>query len=138
MNNPRITAKERGLIKGAIRRAFARSELHQRISSRTRIEHSDPNRPRCSKWSFCEECGLIIPTWTTSVDHIQSVIPLNSSMEEMSMDELINNIWCEESNLQVLCDPCHTQKTKEENKIRKQFKDAKKPPKEKKVKNKKR
>jgi 5-methylcytosine-specific restriction endonuclease McrA len=88
------------------------------------------------KWSFCNECGLIVPTWTTSVDHLSPVIELDRSMEDMSMDELINNVWCEESNLQVLCEPCHFLKTSLENKIRKQFKDAKKPPKVAKVKNK--
>ena len=122
MANPRITAKERGLIKGALRRAFSRSELRERVSDRTRINHSDPERPRCQKWSFCDVCGQIVPTWTTSVDHILPVIPLNSAMEFMSMDELVDNIWCEESNLQNLCQSCHDEKTEIENLQRREFK----------------
>ena len=125
MKNPRITAKERGLIKGALRRAFSRSELRNRVADRTRIKHHDENRPRVTKWSWCQECGHIVPSYTTSLDHKKPVIPLNSSMEEMSADELINNIWCEEDNLQVLCDPCHSLKSKIEMQQRREFKKAK-------------
>jgi len=125
MKNPRITAKERGLIKGALRRAFSRSELRNKVADSTRINHSDPERPRVKKFSWCQECGQIVPSYTTSVDHILPVIELHRSMEDMSADELIDRIWCEEENLQVLCEDDHNIKTKLENLQRREFKKAK-------------
>lgn len=56
------------------------------------------------------------------VDHLVPVIPVESSMEEMSADDLINNVWCELNNLQVLCPACHSVKTKAENALRRKYK----------------
>lgn len=125
MKNPRITPKERGLLKGAIRRAFARSELRERVGKKNRISHHDPDRPRIKNWSFCDGCGQVVPDYSTAVDHIDPVIPLNSSFEEMEVGDVVDRTWCEESNLQVLCEPCHYFKTACERKERKVFKDAK-------------
>lgn len=124
MKNPRITAKERGLIKGALRRAFSRSELRNKVSDRSRINHFDSERPRVKKWAWCELCGHIVPHYTTSVDHISPIIPVDSAMEYMTADELVNNIWCEEDNLQNICEKCHDDKTSLEREQRTEFKRA--------------
>ncbi len=129
MDNPRITAKERGLIKGAIRRAFSRSELRQKIMARARIEHSDPSKPRCKKWIRCEVCKQPSPEWSSDVDHIDPLIPIGKTMAEMSMDELVNRTWCPEENLQAICLTCHDAKTKIEREARTIANRAKKPPK---------
>jgi hypothetical protein len=46
MNNPRVTSKERGLLKGAIRRVFSRSDLRRKVIELSRIDHTDSTRPR--------------------------------------------------------------------------------------------
>lgn len=46
------------------------------------------------------------------VDHIRPVIDPASGF--VSWDELINNLFCEAENLQVLCHECHKQKTADE------------------------
>lgn len=126
-NNPRITAKDRGLIKGAIRRAFARSDLHKQAKALARVEHYDPNRPRVKKWSKCKGCGRLVPEYTTVVDHILPIIDVASSFEDQSLDETVNRTWCDISLLQVLCDePCHKKKTDFEKEQRKKNKKAKK------------
>lgn len=116
--NPRITAKERGLLKGAIRRVFSRSELHERVLARYRIEHEDPNRPRCKKWVWCASCGCVVPQWTADVDHVDPVVPVDSTTAEMSLDEIADRAWCDEQRLQVLCEMCHDAKSKFENALR--------------------
>lgn len=121
-NNPRITAKERGLIKGAIRRAFSRSELRNSVLISAIIQHSDSERPKVKTWVKCAACLRPEAKSYMVVDHLVPVIPVESSMEEMSADDLINNVWCELNNLQVLCPACHSVKTKAENALRRKYK----------------
>lgn len=126
MNNPRITARERGLLKGAVRRVFSRSDLRRMILDASRIEHSDPTRPRVKKWSRCATCPIPTPTYKAAVDHISPLIPVNTTLELMSWDDVINNTWCEKINLQVLCESCHDEKTKREREERKKHKEKNK------------
>lgn len=111
MRNPRITPKERGLLKGSIRRVFARSELRQKVLNSVNIEHHDPKRPRVKKWSRCPICDLPTPRYLMAVDHLDPVIPTNSSFEEMSLDTVVDRMWCVENNLQPICPLCHNKKT---------------------------
>ncbi len=122
MNNPRITKKEHGLLKGAIRRVFSRSELRQRAVNKTRIEHIDLKRPRVKKWSLCPICLKPTPTYKIQVDHVFPIIPYDTTFAEMSLDVVVDRVWCIEDNLQGICIECHLQKTKNERKIRKQGK----------------
>lgn len=126
MNNPRISAKERGLIKGALRRVFSRSDLRRSVLEAAIVEHSDPKRKRVKTWVKCAECKKPEAKSNVAVDHILPVIPLNSSLEEMTVDDLVNRIWCEKKNLQVLCISCHLVKTKVESKERRLNKKGKK------------
>lgn len=117
MNN-RITPKERGLIKGAIRRVFSRSDLRRKLVESTRIAYTDPERPRVKKWSICQLCNMKTPTYKMQVDHIDPIVPINATLEDMTWDLVIDRIWCLENNLQVLCFACHNEKTKSERKLR--------------------
>ena len=122
MNNPRISKKERNLIKGAIRRVFSRSEIRGKIVTASLVKHVDLTRPRVKSWCKCGNCNTLIPKSYMEVDHIDPVVPYNTSLEEMSWDELVNRLWCEESNLQAICEECHDKKTKVERKMRKDAK----------------
>jgi 5-methylcytosine-specific restriction endonuclease McrA len=123
MKNPRITKKEQGLLKGALRRVFSRSELRRAVIDAALVEYSDPSRPRVKKWCRCAICKLPEAKSYVAVDHISPVIPLDRSFEEMSIDEVVNRLWCLLDNLQVLCETCHDDKTAEERKARKKIKD---------------
>lgn len=116
--NPRLTAKDRGLIKGAIRRAFARSELHRLVVEATRVEHHDPERPRVKKWSRCQKCNILTPSYQIVVDHISPIIPIDTTFEAMSLDTVVDRTWCELRNLQGIDPLCHDAKTKAENAMR--------------------
>lgn len=128
MNNPRITSKERNLIKGSIRRAFSRSELRKQILNRTIVkDYTDISRPRVKTWCRCELCGALTPKSYIEIDHIQPVIELGKQfLVDVSSDEFINNLWSESSNLQGICETCHDKKTSIERKIRTTLNRAKK------------
>ncbi len=125
MKNLRITPKDRNAIKGALRRAFSRSALRQSVLIDAIVEHGDPERPRVKVWCKCAACGKPEAKSYMIVDHILPVIPLDTTMEEMSLDDVVNNLWCDRNNLQVLDQLCHDVKTKEEKQLRKQYKKGK-------------
>lgn len=114
-------------MKSALRRAFARSEIHKEAQATNRVEHEDPQHPRCEKWSWCSKCGLVLPTWRTSVDHVLPVVPISKRLEDMTPEEIMQRMWlCGKDNLQNLCDPCHNRKSKAENSLRPKRKSKKK------------
>lgn len=115
----KIPPKERGLIKGALRRVFSRSELRRQVLVKSiRPGYYDPTRPRVKKWSVCTECSKMTPTYKAQVDHKVPLVPVDRSLEDMSWDEVVDRLWCDEENLRVLCLDCHAAKSKEENKQR--------------------
>ena len=126
-NNPRILKRDLSLVKGALRRAFARSELHRRVLDSANVVHSDPSRPRVKGWQKCPQCQKIDAKSNFIVDHITPVIKIGTNYWDYSVQELADLIWCEETNLQPLCkSPCHDEKTKAENSLRRKHKKDKK------------
>lgn len=126
MSNKNISAKERNLIKGAIRRVFSRSDLRRAVIATAIIEHYDPDRPRVKKWGRCKACDKPTALYQMNIDHIDPIIPVHLSLEEMSWDTVINRTWCDQNNLQPICVTCHNIKTKAERKIRREHKKGKK------------
>lgn len=126
MKNTRISAKERGLIKGAIRRVFSRSDLRRKVVDASVVQFTDPSRPRVKKWSVCPLCELFTPKYLMEVDHKNPIIGVDTTLEDMSWDTVIDRVWCEENNLMAICKSCHKEKTKMENKARRAHKKGKK------------
>lgn len=115
------------LILGALRRAFARSDIHKAIKARHRVEHSDPKKPKCRKWSWCAECGQVVPEWSTDVDHKIPVTPFDKFQYEMTPEEILYGIWDQDDFfLQNLCSTCHSTKTSLERELRKRAKNERK------------
>lgn len=110
--------KERGLLKGAFRRVFSRSELRLAALNKHNIQHFDADRPRVTKWSWCGECGILEPRYKMEVDHISPVIKVTESLDDLTWDQLAERIWCDINNLMPVCKDCHKAKTKTENKLR--------------------
>jgi 5-methylcytosine-specific restriction endonuclease McrA len=124
--NPRITDKDLNLIKGGLRRVFSRSELRRSVLNSAKIDHWDGSRPRVRTWYKCELCGHRDNANNVQVDHIEPVVPLDRSLQNLDWEELINRLWCDPSNLQILCLTCHKEKSKIENKERRKLKKEKK------------
>lgn len=117
-NNP----KERNLIKGAIRRVFSRSDLRRKALQASVTDHIDPSRKRVTRWSKCTKCGKLEPSYLMEIDHIDPVVPEGKSLEDMTWDELVDRVWCDERLLQAICKPCHKDKTKAEGVQRRKLK----------------
>lgn len=126
MHNPRITRKELGLIKGALRRVFSRSELRRKVLESYTIPHVDETRPRVGKWGYCTRCGEVTPRYLLEIDHVSPLIGVTESLDDLSWDAVVDRLWCEESNLKPCCKPCHKQKSKIENKERRKYRKCQK------------
>ena len=64
----------------------------------------------------CAECKLEFPAKEVQVDHIDPVVVPSEGF--VSWDKFISRLFCDKQNLQVLCKPCHKNKTAEEKKER--------------------
>lgn len=126
MINDRISKKERNLLKGAIRRVFSRSDLRKAVLEATVVMYSDATRVRVKRWSRCESCTKLVPTYLIDVDHKIPIVLPDESLEDLTWDQVINRVWCERENLQGICEECHDNKTREENKLRVAARKAKK------------
>jgi hypothetical protein len=123
MKNPRITDLDTNLIKGALRRVFARSELHKKVLNlAVAPSYTDPARPRVKTWCKCPICDKYDARSYFDVDHHDPVIPINKSMKDLTIEEFIDRLWCEESNLKAICTECHDRKTKIEGNLRREYK----------------
>lgn len=115
--------KERNLLKGAMRRLFGRSDLRRNVIEKSIIKgYKDPKRKAVKFWTKCSACGSMEAKSNVQVDHEVPLIPLDRSLEDMTWDEVVGRLWCDESNLKILCKPCHKIKTKAENQQRRENK----------------
>ncbi len=121
-----IPPKERGLIKGALRRVFSRSELRRRVLATYSIDHQDVNRIRVSAWVWCGHCGVVFPRYLAVVDHISPLMPIGTDLIDMEPTQIVEGLWCAENNLQVLDEACHKLKNKLESRARKEFRKGRK------------
>ena len=126
LKNP-SNPKERNLLKGAMRRLFGRSDLRRKVIDDNIVKgYKDPKRKAVKFWVKCAECGEMEAKSNVQVDHKEPLVPLNSSLEEMTWDEVVDRLWCDINNLQLLCKPCHKLKSltemKERRKLRKERK----------------
>lgn len=99
------------------------------------------NEAKVDKATFeCENCGRyvyngksakslatltekypkkLVEMGTIYHDHIKPVIPIGKKTKDLTFDEIIDSIFCERDNIQILCKTCHDIKTKKENEERK-------------------
>ncbi len=71
----------------------------------------------------CAHCNVAIPSKETKKDHVKPVV--SPDIGFISWDIYIHNMFGPPGSIQVLCKPCHSIKTKSENKKRKEARDAK-------------
>ena len=66
---------------------------------------------RGGKMYVCAKCFHPFLKAEVQVDHISPIVQNYTSKREMSINEFVERTYCDESNLQVLCKPCHQVKT---------------------------
>lgn len=124
---------QESVIRGALRRAFARSPIVSEVKYATRRESLRYKKDgTISKQKKVEYCCAICNNWYGSndvaVDHISPVIPIDG--ERSSWDDFMARLFCKKENLQLICSykkkkfdlhgkpSCHYLKTQEERLIR--------------------
>lgn len=111
---------------GNLKRAFSRSPTVQEFLRKQRVEktwYKKDGTEAKKKHVFykCAQCNQYFNSNQIQVDHIEPVIPLNIPLRHVSYDVVIKRLFCDDSNLQILCKEHHKQKSKQENAIRKEW-----------------
>jgi len=110
-------------ILSSLRRTFSRSPIARQAREGARITQSVKKKDgtkakRLSVRYMCAECNKLYKISEIQVDHINPVIPIGTKSSDMTWDEIISNLFCDVSNLQVLCTKCHKIKSSTERKAR--------------------
>lgn len=120
---------QNSVIRGALRRAFARSPTVQEVMQASRREvpryKADGTRHK-KNWvqRQCEVCDQWVPSSKMAVDHINPVVSVDDGFNDWN--EFIARLWCDKKNLQRICDDCHDKKTASERiaRLTKQYTEA--------------
>ena len=106
-------------IKSMLRRGSTRWGPKYCVKKAARHTEKLPNdKGRLVFHSLCASCGNIYPETTCAVDHILPVVDPHKGFT--TWDDIIERLFCEEDNLQVLCKGCHDVKTQKEKDIDKE------------------
>lgn len=99
--------------------SFIRSALRQKsrwwkpiqaCKETSRRKYIGPNK-RLKYEYQCNECKNWFPEKKINVDHIRPAGSLNNGQD---LPGFVERLFCEQDNLQVLCEACHDVKTKNE------------------------
>lgn len=116
--NPVMAARQ------AMRRAFSRSPVviamlkenkrkvprFNKDGSRHKVDRAEYLCKTCGKWKLSSKGSKV------AVDHKVPVVdPIKGFVD---MNTYFKRLFCDKSNLQVLCGECHRKKTNEERKLR--------------------
>ena len=96
-------------VVGVLRRASYRNPQRTIVMRRANIKRGVYQ---------CEACERITERKGVAVDHVDPVIPVTGWE---GWDSFISRLFCGPAGLQVLCNPCHKDKTKEENAQRRAY-----------------
>ncbi len=110
-NNGQWTeSKFSSFIKSALRAASSRwPPKFQAINNAYVGKKINPKSGREAKHYKCNCCWGEFPASEIQVDHIQPVI--DPFVGFISWDEVVKRMFCEMEGFQVLCKPCHKEKT---------------------------
>lgn len=104
-------------IRGALRRAFARSPVVKEIIAESRRETPKYKKDgtlakKPSVQRQCQVCDEWVGSTKIVVDHIEPVISVDDGFQDWNV--FIARLWCDRSNLQRICHTCHHVKTQTE------------------------
>jgi len=102
------------MIRGAIRRTFSRSPIVREVlmSGRREVPKFNKDGSLAKKPAVqyqCQVCSIWTGSTKVVVDHINPVISVEDGFRDWNT--FVDRLFCDKSNLQRICDPCHDQKT---------------------------
>lgn len=108
------------LLKAALRRFFSRSDYRKEAVDKLIAlpKHSDPERSRVRYWFKCPVCLKPEAKSNFQVDHIEPVLRITETIDDLDIHTLLDRIICEKGNLQPICKNCHFAKSGSERKLR--------------------
>jgi len=123
-----IPTKAKPYILDGFRKASRYSSLYKDCLKKARNESSrfkkDGSLARRLRVEYkCNTCMNMFSQKDINVDHINPVVPLDKSINDMTLGEYYRG--CFTDVLQVLCKPCHKLKTKEEGNMRSKIRSLK-------------
>jgi 5-methylcytosine-specific restriction endonuclease McrA len=117
-------ARFNSFVKSALRAASRRwPPKYECLSDAYTGSQINSKSGRMAKHYQCNKCLGAFPAKDVQVDHISPLI--DPSIGFTNWDDVVNNLFCEKSNLQVLCVDCHKIKTGLEKALAKERKNAK-------------
>ena len=112
-------AKFKAWVIGILRRAMVRWEPKRDALDEACVGQKVNKRTgRLAKHYCCADCGGVFVLRDVQVDHIEPVV--DPEVGFVDWETFVDRMFCETDNLQVLCKPCHKDKTKAEGKVRKE------------------
>jgi hypothetical protein len=110
-------ARFTSFIKSALRSASQRwPPKYQTLNEAFVGKQINASSGRLAKHFKCRKCANLFPQKEVEVNHITPVVPLTGFD---SWDGVIERMFCEKHELEVLCKPCHSEISKKENSERK-------------------
>jgi 5-methylcytosine-specific restriction endonuclease McrA len=113
--------RRQGFITSVIRKGFTRWPAKFEVLKNAKLgKYINESTKRISEHYRCAICQGDFPSAMVEVDHITPVVSTTKGWT--SWDSFIDNLFCDASNLQVICKTCHKKKTKLENEERRKQK----------------
>lgn len=132
--------KLKGRILGIMRKDAKKSPMFAAAKKKSFLGDAIYQCPDCGKKVYtgtsdknyeklCEEhIGLIRGKESRhfDLDHIDPIVPYDTTTKDMGLDELAPRVYCHEDNLTYICKECHREKTAKEKTIRAKYQKLKK------------
>lgn len=101
-------------IFGALRRIWGWYPPRRQAYAAAKISGQDRYR--------CSNCSVVVAKKLVHCDHILPAVPVSGFVD---WNTHIERLFCDVSNLAILCKPCHKVKTSGEAALRKKYRDKK-------------
>lgn len=105
----RIKSFITSVLRGGSKRWPPKYECMEEAKTEKRV---NPASGRFAQFYLCAACCGEYTAKNVEVDHITPIV--DPKVGFINWDSFINNLFCSKDNLQVLCQPCHKEKTKKE------------------------
>lgn len=106
-------ARFNSFVKSALRAASRRwPPKYECLAGAYVGKQINPKSGRLAKHYHCASCSQSFPAKDVQVDHIAPIIDPYKGFT--GWDDVVNAMFCEKDNLQVLCTECHKAKTAQE------------------------